>query len=344
LAAERLGEMEALPQFRQGDLPAFLATLRYLIGMARGDAMGVADARAEAERLMGGEIAAGILVFGFSLAAKGTAFMSLPNVKTLSKAQRAGLPAALAKVAALVRDLGIAKFSFTEAYLAEAAKQFARVSGSLDTAQLRTLAELALGTGQQEFAYAAAGAGLTLDKSTAARFLYLRARSLQEKNSGRRAVCAAAAAELARAHRDMELVDRAVEMVRACYGDEAFSLTLDQAGEVLRKEIAASTFPKGKRRGDPDYSNLLPENLCYCPECRSKRGELPNPFDDDGLDEAGMKRIFDEKTPADMPPEIAGMLFELMKATYLRGEDPEKVISSLLDDLLHVGKAKGRRK
>src|SRR5206468_1414744 len=91
-----------------------------------------------------------------------------------------------------------------------------------------------------------------------ARFLLLRARSLPAWQRDRRAVCAAAAAELARSERDTEVVDRAVEMARGVFGPEPLRLTPDQAGEVLRKETAASRFPKGNSRG-PDYSNLMPE-------------------------------------------------------------------------------------
>lgn len=357
LAAEKLDAMAALPQFRQGDRPAFLAALRYLIGVESGDNLALVEARSEAERLLGSDIAAGMLVCGLSAATKRGAYVTLPPVQAFSKAERSALPGSLARVAALAKDLGIMRFELPAAYVNEAAIQFPRVSGSLDASQLRTLAETALAAGHPEFAYAASAAGLSRDGSTEARFLLLRAQSLPERHADRRAICAAAAAELARPQRDMELVDRAVELARG-FGPEPLSLTPDQAAEVLRKEKAAAKFPKGNVR-DPDYRNLLPQKLCDCPKCRRARAGIPDPFeyernpfdfdddddDFDDFDEAEMERIFNERVPDDMPPEIAQMLLEVMKEAFLSGESPDEVLSRLLGPGRSRGKArKGRRK
>ena len=149
----------------------------------------------------------------------------------------------------------------------------------------------------------------------------------------------------------MEVVDRAVELVRVAFGPEPLSLTPDQAAEVLRKEKAAARFPKGNVRG-PDYSNLLPQKLCNCPKCRRARGEMPDPFDFeddadddfDGIDEAEMERIFNERVPDDMPPEIARMLLDVMKEAFLNGESPDEVLSRLVGPRSRGKARKGRRK
>jgi hypothetical protein len=360
LAAEKLDAMAALPQSRQGDRPAFLAALSYLIAVETGDATGTVAARAEAGRLLGSDIAAGMLVCGVSAGTKRG--VTLPPVQALSKAERSALPVSLARVAVLAKDLGIVRFELPAAYINEAANQFARASGSLDTSQLRTLGETALASGHLEFAYAASAAGLSRGgpnsvpaeaHAGAARFLLLRAQSLPERQSDRRAICAAAAAELARAQRDMEVIDGAVELARGAFGPEPLSLTPDQAGEVLRKEKAASKF---NSRG-PDYASLLPRMQCDCPKCRRARGEMPGPFDVedddddddfddfDPIDEAEMERLFNQHVPKGMPPEISRMLFEVMKEAYLNGESLEEILSDLMAPERSRGKGrKGRRK
>jgi hypothetical protein len=194
-----------------------------------------------------------MLVCGLSAATKRGTIVTLPPVQALRKTERSALPGSLARVAALAKDLGIMRLALPAAYVNEAAIQFPRASGSLDTSQLRTLAETALAAGHPEFAYAASGAGLSRDGSDsgpadahdgAARFLLLRARSLPERQSDRRAICAAAAAELARPQRDMEVVDRAVELVRVAFGPEPLSLTPDQAARERNTGELAEVMPR----------------------------------------------------------------------------------------------------
>src|SRR5207244_8468533 len=132
----------------QGDRPAFLAALRYLIGLQNADALALVEARNEASRVLGGDIAAGMLVCGVSAATKRGPSVALPPVQELSKAGRSAWPASLARVAALIRDVGIARFELPGSYLIEAEKQFAHSGNSLDSSQLRTLAETALAAGR----------------------------------------------------------------------------------------------------------------------------------------------------------------------------------------------------
>ena len=120
---------------------------------------------------------------------------------------------------------------------------------------------------------------------------------------------------------------------------------LFRSREVVRREIAASSYPRGNSRG-PDYSDLLPEDLCNCPDCRRARGEMSGPFDDpdnddgdfdsgegdfeeDAIDDETMKAIFDERVPPGMPPEVAGVMYEIMKEAYLNGIPPDEILASL---------------
>jgi hypothetical protein len=314
-----------------------MAALGYVIAVEREDDRAMDQMRAEAVRLLGSDIAAGLLVCGLAAAAKRRPVI-LPPVENFKKAERSALPAEIARVVAIAKDVGIKKLHLPVTYLEEAARQFPRAMGSLDIKQLRTLAETALAMGDDEFAYAASGEGLSRGGDTEARFLVLRARSLPERQGTRHAICAAAAAELARPHRDMETVGEAVDLVRRALDSDPFTLTLDQAREVVRKEIAASVYPAGNTRG-PDYSALLPDRLCNCPKCRRARGEMPSPFDDDDfddddfdddfLDDEKMEKIFNDRIPEGMPPELAQMLFEVLKEGYRNGVSPEEILAEL---------------
>jgi hypothetical protein len=84
--------------------------------------------------------------------------------------------------------------------------------------------------------------------------------------------------------------------------------------------------------------------LCNCPDCRHARGEMSGPFDDlddgddefgendfeeDDIDEEKMKAIFGERVPPGMPPEVAGVMYEIMKEAYLNGIPPDEILASL---------------
>jgi hypothetical protein len=350
LAVEKLKTMAALPQSKQGDRPAFLAALRYLIGLYQDDAAAMNEARAESARLLGSDIAGGMLASGVAIAGKALP-IELPRVTELTAEEQLGLPVSIAKVVAVAKDLGIVKFKLPFEYVVEAAKQFPKVRDALEIGQLRSLAEAAMAGERFEFAYSVSGEGLRRGGPTEARFLVLRARSLPGHEGNRHAVCAAAAAELARSHRDDQTVGEAVDLVRAVFGPDSFSLTLDQAAEVVRKEIAASAYPTWNSRG-PDYSALLPVDTCDCPACRRKRGEIPDPFfgeddgdDDEELDEEEFDEIFNETfngtMPPGMPPELAPMMSQIMREAFISGMSPAEVIAELKKLARSTGSSRG---
>src|SRR5208283_1153237 len=256
LAAEKLAAMASLPQSQQGDRPAFLAALRFLIRKALGDEAGASEARLETERLLGGGLAAAFLTFGIAAIAKRGDCVILPPPKSLSKGERKAIPASMARVMALSKDLGIAKFQLPVAYFAETEKQFPAASSSLSVEQILSLGELGVSTYHPKLAWAASAEGLKRGGPSEARFLLLRARAMPPGDHRRYEVLAAAAIELARFHRDMdEVVDHAVEIVRNPYGGDALSLTLEQARGVVRKELKAPAFP-GRFSPGPNYSDL----------------------------------------------------------------------------------------
>ncbi len=352
LAAERLAEIAALPQSRQGDRPAFLAAFRALICLASGDKPGAGQALLEAERALGDDLTGKLLVSGCAAAAKRKDLVILPFARELTKQQRSQLPVSMARVLALAKDIGItSNFQLPKEYFDETEAQFPRSSGSLNVEQIRLLGEIGIGSEHPRLAWAASTAGLERGGPTEAYFLLLRARALPEDLEDRFEALTAAAAELGRAHRDMEVVNQAVEAGRALFDDDPLSVTADQAREVLKKEKASPAFPSPSRPG-PDYSYLFDDGLCMCPACRSERAESPgpdldgefNPYDDPP-DEEGMKRLFFEKAPKDIPRDLLPALFEVAKESFLRGEDPAEILSQILMEDSPAGKKKkGRRK
>jgi hypothetical protein len=332
--------MGTLPQSQQGDRPAFVAALRYMVCAVRGASEAAAAHRAEVERVLGGKAAAALLIFGVANASKQGALEKPPPIEMLGKTERAALPEAVTRVAELAKDMQMNQ-GIPGGWLAETAKQFPRSSQSLSVGQLQTLAEAGLYAKHFELAYAVSGAGLERGGPTEANFLLLRAAALPEYQEERRGVCAVAAAQLARQQRHMDVVEKAVELI----ADSAFgglSLTPEQASTVVRKEKAERAFPTAYRPG-PDYSELLEAALCDCPKCRRARGEAAGPFEDfeDDDDDLDLDAILDgTPLPPDMPPEIARILFAETKKSVERGES----LDSLLNRVFGSGAGFGRRR
>jgi tetratricopeptide (TPR) repeat protein len=357
LATENLTSMAALPQSQQGDRPAFLATLRYLINKVGGDESGATQARLEAVRLLGSELTAALLAIGLAAILKRQDLVSLPVPKVLVKPERKATPATLARVLALIKDVGIANFQLPVTYLQEAEKQFPGTSSSLDVEQILLLGEIGVATDQVKLAWAASGEGLKRGGLSEARFLLLRASALPARHAGRYLALAAAAAALARFHRDLPVIDKAVDMARNTHPGDSFSLTVEGAREVVRRELKSPAFPQNKP--GVNYSDLLPlrQELCQCPDCRRARGEVDDFWDDDdeffedeefepANNEAETERLFNQSVPKEIPPALARQLFEMLKESYLTGGSSDEIVGRVLGGTGAGGgkKKKGRRK
>ena len=233
-------------------------------------------------------------------------------------------------------------------WLAETAKQFPRSSQSLNVGQLQTLAEAGLSAQRFDLAYAVSAAGLERGGATQASFLLVRALALPDYLEERRAVCAVAAAQLARQQRQMDVVEKAVELI-ADSPFETLSFTPEQASAVAGEEKAARAFPTAYRSG-PDYSGLLGAVACPCPKCRRARGEAVGPFEDledfedDDLDLDAM--LGGMEIPPDMPPEIVEMVLEETKKAVQRGESLDSLLNRVFGPDMGFGgrRKKGRRR
>jgi hypothetical protein len=222
-------------------------------------------------------------------------------------------------------------------WLTETAAQFARGSKSLNVAQLETLGEMAIEAKRLDLAYAVSVAGLERGGPAEASFLFLRARSLPYLE--RRAVCVAAAAQLARQQRQMDVVEKAVEELAGSPFDD-LKLIGEQAATVVRREMAERTAPTQHRPG-PDYSDLLGEPPCDCPNCRRARGEATDPFEDfeEDDDDVDLDAILDGiPPPPGVPPELAKILLADAMRDVLNGESVDSVMSRMF------GHGPGKRK
>lgn len=327
LAAEDVAEMTALPQAQEGDRPALLAALRFVVCAVRGSGDDAASGRTDVERLLGGPAAA-LLICAVASAARQPDLGRLGPVGKLSTADRAALPGGLARVATLAADVRL-KLEIPGPWTVEVAKQFPASQHTLDTDQLRRLAECALAAGRADLAYVATAAGLGRGEATAVRFLLLRAQSVM-KHPARRVVCARAAAVLASRQQDPALVEEAAELVRGLFQFDDVSLTLDQARDVLEREKAAEKPPRRNRPG-PDYSDLI-TTACQCATCRRARGEAVGPldlFDDEDLDDFDDGGDFGFEVPPGMPPEIAELFASEIGEALGRGESVDEFVARL---------------
>jgi hypothetical protein len=167
-----------------------------------------------------------------------------------------------------------------------------------DAAQLLSIGEAALSDGGTELAHAVSVAGLSGDVASA-RFLFLRARALPEWAIPQRNGCFAAALELARRERDSELTGKILDELSggARIGKGAISYSAERIASrpisaellnaILEEERRAKQFPDQWKTKAPVYAAKLNlgKTKCSCPNCRARRGELVDDFDDWDSDE-----------------------------------------------------------
>ncbi len=245
LAARDFAALRELPQAREGDRPAMLAGLEWVGAMQAGDAAAAAARRADLAALFGGEEAAGVLLTcvgraatkGAPLAPEGTA-----------PATGQTLLRAVGRTCAACRDAGV-PVTILPDWRRPLTETLAGADGSHDLAQIRALAEGALGVAQRDIAFAAAGAGLRVGGPHRARFLLLRARSLVQ-HGRRRQECLDVAAELARRQRDTDLLAEIMDEIGPwlAFNREGDISVADEAiDRVLSREAQAATPAEAER-------------------------------------------------------------------------------------------------
>ena len=210
-------------------------------------------------------------------------------------------------------------------------------------------------THHNRFVYAIAGTGLERGGPTDGEFLFLRAQSLPLPNFEHRMVCAAAAAKLARQQGQLDLAGKALDFLQGPFKDGSIELTAEQVAKVLETEKLDKTYPKTARQGRKYESMLGGSSLCPCPECRRKRGEGSEFFDEsfsdfeddeddeDDEDEFDVDDLMNQlEIPEGFPPEIAKILLGEVARGVAAGESITEVLDRLGADM-GVGSEKSRK-
>ena len=205
LAEPELAELEALPQAREGDRPAFLAALRFLSSSLAGDAQRGEEIGRRMEELLGGSLAA-YLAASFIAAA-----CELPVPARVAPPEGRWMEA-LPRVSAMAADMGFA-LRVPDMYKPAILKEL-KSAGSADPAALDKLGAVAVDHLWRDVAWAVSSIGLKQRGPFGARFLLLRAWALPESQYMRREDCLAAAFALARRDNDPALADKARQLWR----------------------------------------------------------------------------------------------------------------------------------
>jgi len=329
LVSKDIAEIERLSDAEEGDRPALTAALGWL----RGALAGNGEERVPYDavtRAFEDEMAASCFLHGLAEASKlgGPLFMApLPSPASPAQGEAGRLSKAIARAAALGVDVGLS-IPIPRGWEDPLRRDLESSSARLEPRELRMLAEVALGREENEIAYVASGHGLSHGEPHTARFLLLRAESLPPWESDRIRDCLSAAVELARGHRDMELVASIVDAGRFRTGLRlGFGFPSDAAAsaekaipDVVKREREDKAFPR--------WSGSVPEPLveCQCDFCRRERRAETAPFQrplfEDDEDEGLVFDELDDSEDEEIPPEVLGVLLEMEKK-YGPSVDPE---------------------
>lgn len=325
LAEKELRQIEALPQARQGDGPAFIAALRNAV-LSPGT---LSPAFEEAVRVLEDEVAAHLL---FLQVEHLCGLPYSPLRKPSQKLQPLFL--AFGRASAIADDFGIPS-TIVPAMVEQMLKELSDRKVSASPRILSSLGEAAMRQNALPLAYAVAGVGLAQSADTHARFLLLRARALPPWEQDRRTACLAAASELARRQHDAGLLKQIGEVRNESFDwldapDSARS-TIDneEIGRIVQQEIKARAFPAepSDELDDPDFldgDDFLDEENYPFPDRRAAGGEMP----------------FDPSLG--LPPDLAKVLPKEM-LDLVKQLGPEAV-ANILGEMLGFNKKKKRRR
>lgn len=330
-AAKTLAEIAAMPQTQEGDHPAFLQALHYILARRNEENEAAQGYREEAERLLESKAGAALLIHTVAEACK---YGRMERLAAVSQSEEASLPLILARVAALTSDFAM-QAAVPGSWVTAAGRQFAKLRNELTIAQLRRLGECAVSHRAFAFAYAISAEGLTRGTGTEAEFLLLRARAVDYVSRKRAMACTAAAARLARQRNEPELAARAIDFLDEDFKESIHRFDDGQMERVLQTEKATTSF-LGLSQG-PDYSDL-PGLRCDCPKCRRERGEAVSPYDGEEIPD-GEDPVFDfglppgMKLPSGVPPELAQMMMEVAMDGMARNETPEETLERITREM-----------
>ena len=303
LAKKDFKEIDILPQSREGDRPAFLAALRCICAVIDKEKSELSRWRGELIRVLESSHTATVVMKGLISACRLPQDIAIRLSVATDSLGGNDLATGVARACTLGDDMGVS-FNIPAKWEESLSLFFAEQECPLDTSLIRALAEAALRNKNMELAYSASGAGLLRGGTDSAKFLLLRARSLP-RWMDRRDDCIAAATDIARRQRDMDLLDEAIELKRGEKGtrygfpiwdsimDKSdFSMDTEKSDEVIHREKEAQGYPSSVDYL-PDYDDYYDDD-----------------DDDDDDDEWFDDLPFD--LPPDIPPEIFPLFMELL--------------------------------
>jgi len=348
LAQKDLAEIEAMPQFDEGDRPAFLVALKSVCAALDGQKSQLNRLNDALINLLESPVTAKVVMQGV-LRACGLSDRQI-NLPAHTKAPMTSddLSIALARGCQLGDDMGI-PITIPLAYEKKLRNFFTTEDSLHDTATIRIIAETALRNKHFELAYAAAGVGLVKQGASTARFLLLRARSLPTWEIERQDDCLTAAIELARRERDLDLIDEAIELRRngnrmpfgfslfnGMIGEDKPSMDAEELNDVLEFEKKAREYPShymsdnffGDYDDDDDDDEQSDCRYCDAKNCRDRKAPYrpddlyAEEFDDDIDDFPDFNTLLDDFLP-DLPPELMSLIMKVFKKHGRNGSFPD---------------------
>ncbi|MCP4624929.1 MAG: hypothetical protein GY850_15600 [bacterium] len=339
LAQNDIVEIEQFQQSGEGDLPAFVVALQIVCALIDGEKSKLIRLNRELISLLEHPVAANVVIQGLLSDCNLSDTQTDLSLNVEESIFGDNLVAAIARGCKIADDMGIAA-SIPPEYEKKLRDFFYAQNNSLDPANIRIVAETALRSDDFQLAYAATGAGLMQPADTAARLLLLRARSLPIWEVDRRSDCIAAAIELARRARDMDLINEAVELhrvgKRGLFGfsffgntvDEGnFSLEAEELDAILRTEKEAREYPSMMPSAFDDFDEDDASKCRYCDvkNCPDRDAPyLPDGLDseafdddDDDINEFPDFNEFLNDNQSHMPPDLV----TLIKKVFLKYGD-----------------------
>lgn len=315
LAEPELAQIEALPQAQQGDRPALVAGLRWVYWTLCGGTAQAAAARLALGKQMDDHTAADCLLLMVLAACEFKG--SMPELQFKSP----GLAGALGRVCALGEDTGL-PVEIPDALSKQLMRELLGKEPARDGTGLAALGALAIRGEDFALAYAVSVAGLKLADEWRAEFLFLRAQAMPVWSEERQALCAAAASELARRQRNLDLLRRIgkwreEEFMWFDHTRADVAMTTPEINELVAKERTNRGYPAKPPRSWMESSDDGP--LCDCAACRANRRGTPREL---------------EELVDSMPPELAKVL---------KGLGPEELMRAM-EEIAGGGPPKRRRR
>jgi hypothetical protein len=341
LIPAEIEQLLTVPEVRPGDVAALAAALHWCRAAIERNTAAQHEWETKLVRSIG-PVAAHLMGSALAMAAQWRSHLSVSPLDARHTPEE--LVAGAVRACMLGDWVGLSiplPFAWT-AELIEALKQPVI---SVDATQLVALGETALKDSARELAYAISSAGLSL-RAANARFLFLRARALPAWTEIRRVGCLAAAGELARRERDMELAGRILDRLngRLRLSTQSDALSAELVDVIVEEELKFRKYPAVPRDDQPRYAAQLTSVTapgCDCPKCRAKRGEPIDDWDDEDEEEAWDDEEDDFDDPLQgMPAVLAAILEALSSAERRRvlrvieAGDPIKVLD-MIDQVIN---------